>query len=121
MSKSNCHLTAWSRFRAEIADSLSIQYTKNSKLHKYINTKPIIRSLLIPIKIIGIIIQWAAWILVQLGELLRTGRWYHVTWREKDIHKEFVPIEKKNPKWLPPIIFEGKVQEVPKNADNTKT
>ena len=46
-------------------------------------------------------------------EILRTGRWYHVTWREGPTHKEFVPLVKPEKKWFPPLLFEGKEQEVP--------
>jgi len=112
MKKSNCHLTAWSKFRSEVASSLSVQYTKNSRVYTYLNKYPKIKLFLAPIIITGILLQWVAWTLVQLGEILRTGRWYHVTWREGDIHKEFVPLERASPKWLPPILFEGKEQEV---------
>ena len=113
--RSNCHLTAWKKFRNEIADSLSIQYTKNSKVHKFVNKRPLILKLLIPIRLLGVGIQWVAWTLVQFGELLRSGRWYHVTWREADLHKEFVPILPSKQRWFPPLMFEGKEQEVPKN------
>ncbi len=113
MKKSNCHLTAWKKFRYEVADSLSIQYTKNSKLYNFFSTKPYIVVLLAPVRALGILIQGLAWMLVQLGEILRTGRWYHVTWREGHLHKEFVPLEKPPKKWFPPLLFEGKEQEVP--------
>ena len=113
MIKSNCHLRAWQKFRYEIADSMSIQYTKNSKLYNFFSTRPIMVTLLAPIRSLGIIIQWLAWILVQIGEILRSGRWYHVTWKEGTVHKEFVPLEKSTKKWFPSIFFEGKEQEVP--------
>ena len=120
MKKSNCHLTAWSKFRLEVASSLSVQYSKNSKIHTFLKKYPKVKLILMPIVVTGILLQWAAWTLVQLGEILRTGRWYHVTWREGDTHKEFVPLDKPVAKWFPPLLFEGKEQEVP-NEYNIKT
>ena len=109
MTLSNCHLTAWKKFRNEVASSLSVQYTKNSKVQEYFSKKPII---LLPLRLLGIVVQWIAWPLVHVGELLRTGRWYHVTWREGVVHKEFVPLSPRIKKWFPPILFKGKEQEI---------
>ena len=114
MTISNCHLTALGKFKTEIADSISIQYTKNSKVHKFLIAHPNINRLLIPIKLLGIGIEYIGWTLIQLSELLQTGRWHHVTWREDDLHKEFVPLVPKKQKWFPPLLFKGKEQEVEK-------
>jgi len=120
MKKSNCHLAAWGKFRSEIASSLSVEYTKSSCIYTYLNKYPKVKLCLAPIILIGILVQWVAWTLVQLGEILRTGRWYHVTWREGSIHKEFIPLTKRKPRWIPPILFEGKEREVP-NENKPKT
>lgn len=113
MKKSNCHLTAWKKFREGTADSLTIRYTKYSRINKLVSRNKYLLLLLKPFILLGILIQWISWPLIHVGEILRTGRWYHVTWREGSKHKEFISIEDKYSRWIPPIIFEGKEQEVP--------
>ncbi len=120
MKLSNCHITALDKLKKEIADSISIQYTKNSKVHKFLIAHPNINRLLIPIKVLGITIEYIGWTLIQLGELLITGRWLHFSWREDNLHKEFVPLVPDKQKWFPPLLFKGKEQEV-NNEHSNKT
>ena len=107
---SNCHLVAWKKFRDQDADLLCIEYTKKSKLHYFTKNNKYIRSLLLPIRIIGILIQWICWPMVHVGEFLRTGRWYHVSWMEDGIHREYVKLDNYVARLIPPIIFKGTEQ-----------
>lgn len=111
MSKlSNCHLVAWKKFRDEDADLLCLEYTKKSKLNHFINNKPTIKKLLIFIRAIGILIQWVCWPMIHVGEFLRTGRWYHVSWMEDGIPREYVKLDNYVARFIPPIIFKGTEQ-----------
>jgi hypothetical protein len=100
--RSNCHLRAWEHFRSQRAEFMCIRFTEYSKVtwtQKWY---------WMPMRGLGMLIQWFAWPLTHLGEMLRTGRWYHATWIRWDReHLEFVPVNKKVIRWFPPILFHG--------------
>ncbi len=110
MSKwSNCHFEAWKQFRAEEAEYMCIRFTQFSKMNwmgAWWWT---------PLRCLGSAIQWVAWPMTHVGELLRSGRWYHATWICWDSeHWEFIPLEHKQRRYVPPLIFKGLTEKVRK-------
>lgn len=74
--------------------------------------------LLFPLRLLGAIFQWIAWPLTHVGELLRTGHWYHVSWTDRrGNHWEFVPNVSKRLRFAPPLIFSGRIQRA--GSDDT--
>jgi len=101
-SRSNCHLKAWERFRADEAEWMCIRFTEYSRVSW---TQSWWWS---PMRILGIAIQWVTWPLTHFGEMLRSGRWYHASWIKWDAeHFEYVPHGPKITRMLPPILFHG--------------
>ena len=109
--KSNCHLKAWEKLRRDDAQYMCIKFTAFSSLHE-----SSFRWWWKPIKGLGIALQWLIWPLAHIAEILRSGRWYHVTWlTHAGEHWEFTTINNKRMRGIPPIIFRGKEQQVPPN------
>ena len=109
MNKSNCHIEAWQKLRAGRARFLCIRFTEHSKVHAVTSA-----WWWMPLRILGICLQWLAWPLTHVGEFLRTGRWYHATWIVSPgrQHYEYVPHEEKRKRVIPPVLLSGKEQEV---------
>ena len=105
--RSNCHLTAWRHYRQGNAVRFCFKPTLWSRSEKIIK-----HPLALPIRLLGIALQWICWPLTHIGEYLRSGRWYHVTWMDKEgRHWEFVRTNK-HPHFLPPIIFKGTIKQI---------
>lgn len=72
-----------------------------------------------PIRVLGAVLQWSCWPLTHLGELLRSGRWYHVYWVDKSGRRwEFVMTDERGEydarthAFAPPLLFRGIIREV---------
>lgn len=112
--RSNCHLQAWREYRAGRAAGFCFLPTRFARLEEVAR-----HPLWFPIKALGIALQWTCWPLTHLGELLRSGRWYHVRWFDHDgRHWEFVMTDKNGEQdtrtkaFAPPLLFTGRVREV---------
>lgn len=116
--RSNCHLAAWERFRAGEAVFMCVRFTSYSKVPQRVIEHWLWRYTL---GVAGATIQWIAWPLTHLGEILRTGRWYHATWvAVSGEHLEYVPRETKKRRWFPPLLFFGVERRVPpKHGEKT--
>lgn len=114
MKRSNCHLEAWRRYRRGEAAGFCLRPTHFSKAEKFVK-----HPLSLPIRLLGMLLQWTCWPLTHVGEMLRTGRWYHVTWFDHQGRRwEYVmtddagEFDDRTRAWFPPLIFRGKVQPV---------
>jgi hypothetical protein len=111
--RSNCHLEAWRAYRAGEATVLIFRPTEYSRA-AVLAAHP----LWWPLRWLGTALQWLAWPAVQLGEWLRTGRWWHVQWRAADGRTwEYQLLRDGEPDtqtrhWTPPVWYAGQVQEV---------
>ena len=102
LARSNCHLRAWTKFRDEEAEWMCIRFTQYSRV-SWTGA-----WWWIPFRVLGVLIQWFSWPLTYLGEMLRTGRWYHASWIRWDSeHLEFVPVGVKIKRAFPPVLFHG--------------
>lgn len=105
--RSNCHLEAWRRYRRGEAVGFCFLPTRYAKLER-VAAHP----LWWPIKVVGIALQWTCWPLTHVGEFLRSGRWYHVRWIERDgTVWEFTSPDKVT-RLAPPLLFRGIVRQV---------
>ena len=71
----------------------------------------------------GWLLQSIGWILLQIGEGFRTGRWLHVGYIKQDgAMWEFVPdwTEGKKPRYYPPLLFKGKHQQVERSETDRR-
>ncbi len=108
MKWSDCHVEAWANLRSGDAEYICLRFTTFSRLHPFTQT-----WWWTPMRVLGMLIQWCLWPLLHVGELIRTGRWYHATWITwDDQHCEFVPVKCKRSRWLPPLLFFGHVRDV---------
>lgn len=112
--RSNCHLRAWEKFRAGEASFMCIRFTAYSRVPRNVVRHPAWRYML---GMLGTLVQWVAWPLTHIGEILRTGRWYHATWIvvKGGGHWEYVPADsEKRARFIPPILFRGVERPVQK-------
>lgn len=113
--RSNCALEAWRHFRAETAEHMCVRFSRRSRLQAFFS-----HPLMLPVQGVGVVMQWTCWAGVNIGEILRTGRWYHYSWIENGQHWEFV-------KWvdgpdtethfIPPLFFTGHVRKFKPTED----
>lgn len=106
---SNCHIKAWQYLRQGKARYLCIRFTEYSRLAWIAQ-----QWWWTPIRWTGIALQWCVWPLVHLGEMLRSGRWYHATWIVSPgrQHYEYVSHWPKRKQIVPPVLFAGREREV---------
>lgn len=115
---SNCHLRAWEKFRSGDAAFLCVRFTVYSRVPRRLVEHWSWRYTL---GLIGALVQWAAWPLTHVGEILRTGRWYHATWIvvKDNQHLEYVPDGvAKRARFMPPILYRGVERPVPKPEES---
>ena len=106
--RSNCHLEAWRRYRRGEAVGFCFLPTKYSRLAAIVA-----HPLAAPLRWLGAALQWTCWPLTHLGEMLRSGHWYHVHWIDHaGIAWEFVPDARKRERYAPPLVFHGTVRRV---------
>jgi hypothetical protein len=107
MRKINCAIWAWRKY-ASLGGTLLIRATEHSRL-SFVARYPLWRGLLSPL---GVACQWLGGAICALGWILRWGRWPHVLWMcpHCKLHHEFVPDAPKFRRWIPPMLFRGKVQ-----------
>lgn len=101
--KSNCYLVAWRQYARRNGVWLCFRRSRYSKLTGRI-PRPIrwmARLLMYPIAGAYAILHTLAF-----------ETWPHFIWsaRPPARAKEFVPIDEKAPRWVPPLLFEGRVQ-----------
>jgi hypothetical protein len=108
MRRSNCHLEAWRRYRSGEAVGFCFLPTKWSRA-----ARVVMLPICLPVRLVGMALQWLCWPLTHLGEFLRSGHWYHVIWIDRTGRRwEFVPDAAKRMRFAPPLVFRGRVQEV---------
>lgn len=115
---SNCHLRAWEKFRSGEAAFMCVRFTAYSRAPSSVVSHWAWRYSL---GLVGTLVQWLAWPLTHVGEMLRTGRWYHATWIvvKDNQHWEYVPDGvAKRARIFPPVLFRGVERLVPKSDDD---
>jgi hypothetical protein len=112
--RSNCHLEAWRKYRAGEAVGFCFHPTRFARLELVAQ-----HWAWLPLRVLGAMLQWVCWPLTHLGELLRSGRWYHVTWVDREgQHWEFVmtddqgEYDERTRAFAPPLVFRGAVRRV---------
>lgn len=106
--KRNCHMMAWREFRGGGARYMCIRFTEYSRL-----VELTAKWWWWPLRVLGVGVQWIAWPMTHVGELMRTGRWYHATWMlPEGAHMEYVPEGEKRKRYVPPILFHGYTRSV---------
>jgi hypothetical protein len=111
--RSNCHLEAWRALRRGEAAHICLRPTKYSRLERVVRN-----PLMTPVRWLGMALQWVAWPLTHVGEVLRTGHWYHVLWVDKRGNAwEFVPHGPKRLRLAPPLVFVGHVRRADPDDD----
>ena len=110
--RSNCHLEAWRAYRRGEAAALTFRPTEYSRA-----ASVAAHPLWWPLRLLGTALQWLAWPAAQVGEWLRTGRWWHVRWHTEDGRcREFVMLrdgqaDSTTRHWAPPLLFVGEVRD----------
>lgn len=104
---SNCYFWAWRRFVRD-GGYILIRRTRLSRLSRYADHPG-----WLPLRMIGIVLQWLAIILNLLGWGLRWGEWFHIAWStDRRIFWEYVPTDAPKKRIIPPVTFAGKVRRV---------
>lgn len=103
----NCAIWAWSQF-VKCGGTISFRLTEFSRitsLAQYTAWQWTIAP-------IGALLQWTGGAICALGWILRWGKWPHVLWTcdECKLMHEFIPVKPKSNRWVPPLLFKGKVQ-----------
>lgn len=118
---SNCHIHAEGKLQSGDAEWICFRRTQRSKLVRwYVRQSPWLKVpwsfvqvvLLFPV---GTLLRIISGILMHVSELLISGGWLHGSWITfEGEHWEYVPTGGCPPRWLPPLVFNGREREVKK-------
>lgn len=116
---SNCHIEAESHFRSGDAEWICFRKTRMSRLARWHHTAPVtVRVLVKLLQVlvffpIGYSIRSISGLLMHVSEFFLSGGWLHGSWITfNGEHWEYVPLGKCDPRWVPPILFDGQNRKV---------